>query len=71
MARWAAEPGALPNEKLRPLVLARQLDKIAAMTAGRETNLASLEEALAVQTVVEAILMGRAFGLNGWAERPV
>jgi hypothetical protein len=48
--------GALPNEKARPLVLARQLDKVAALTKGLPQNLATLREALEVQDIVEAIL---------------
>ncbi len=32
---WQEAPDALPNEKARPLVLARQLDKVAAITRGR------------------------------------
>jgi len=54
--QWQAPPDALPNEKIRPLVLARQLDKVAAMTRGEATTLASLDEALDVQRIVEAIL---------------
>lgn len=53
---WQSPATALPNETMRPLVLARQLDKIAAMTRGEATNLATLHEALEVQRVVEAIL---------------
>ncbi|MGG5822300.1 Gfo/Idh/MocA family protein [Falsiroseomonas sp. HW251] len=53
---WHAAPDALPNEKMRPLVLKRQLDKVAALTAGRPQNLATLREALEVQEIVEAIL---------------
>jgi predicted dehydrogenase len=53
---WQEAPDAIPNEKARPLVLARQLDKVAALTRGEVTNLATLEDALDVQRVVEAIL---------------
>ncbi|MEQ1616485.1 MAG: Gfo/Idh/MocA family oxidoreductase [Hyphomicrobiaceae bacterium] len=53
---WQAPADALPNEKIRPLVLARQLDKVAALTRGEATTLATLDEALDVQRVVEAIL---------------
>ncbi|MGI9479638.1 MAG: Gfo/Idh/MocA family protein [Hyphomicrobiaceae bacterium] len=53
---WQAPADALPNEKARPLILKRQLDKVAAMTRGEATNIASLEEALEVQNIVEAIL---------------
>jgi len=53
---WHAAPDALPNPRMRPLTLARQLDKLGALTRGEATDLATLEEALAVQEVVEAIL---------------
>ncbi|MGI9520868.1 MAG: Gfo/Idh/MocA family protein [Hyphomicrobiaceae bacterium] len=53
---WEAPPDAIPNEQARPKILARQLDKIAAMTRGEQTNLAGLGEALEVQTIVEKIL---------------
>jgi predicted dehydrogenase len=53
---WKQAPDAIPNEKARPLILARQLDKVAALTHGQPQDLATLEEALAVQEVVEAIL---------------
>lgn len=53
---WAAAPDALPNERMRPLVLKRQLDGVAAMTRGEAHHLATLREALDVQEVVEAIL---------------
>ncbi|MCB1511076.1 MAG: Gfo/Idh/MocA family oxidoreductase, partial [Hyphomicrobiaceae bacterium] len=54
--QWIAPADALPNEQARPLILARQLDKVAAMTRGEAQNLATLDEALEVQTIVEAIL---------------
>lgn len=53
---WRAQPGEISNDAARPVSLARQLDKIAAMTRGQPTNLATLDEALRVQTLVEAIL---------------
>ena len=53
---WQQAPDALPNEKARPLVLARQLDKVAALTRGEKTNLATLEDAFDVQRVVETVL---------------
>ncbi|MBB5689764.1 Gfo/Idh/MocA family oxidoreductase [Roseomonas alkaliterrae] len=53
---WSAAPDALPNERMRPLVLKRQLDGVAAMTRGQAHHLATLREALEVQEVVEAIL---------------
>jgi predicted dehydrogenase len=56
---WKEAPDAIPNEKARPLILARQLDKVAAMTHGQRHDLATLEEALAVQEVAEAILSAR------------
>jgi predicted dehydrogenase len=55
---WHASPDALPNSAMRPLTLAGQLDKLAALTRGEATSLATLEEALAVQECVEAILSG-------------
>lgn len=56
--QWREAPDALPNEKMRPLVLKRQLDKVAAMTRGTAQDLASLGEAAEVQRVVETILKG-------------
>ena len=53
---WLAPDGALAADKVRPLVLGRQLDKVAAMTRGEPHDLASLREALEVQEVVESIL---------------
>ncbi len=55
---WHAAPDALPNEKMRPLVLKGQLDKLAALTRGEPQDLATLREALEVQEVVERILAG-------------
>jgi hypothetical protein len=46
----------MPNERMRPLVLRRQLEGVARMTRGEPHHLATLQEALDVQTVVEAIL---------------
>jgi predicted dehydrogenase len=53
---WVAPEGALPADKARPLVLTRQLDKVASMTRGEAHNLAMLREALEVQEIVEAML---------------
>ena len=53
---WQAPPDAVPNVQARPMILARQLDKVDAMTHGGEHNLATLHEALEVQAVVERIL---------------
>jgi len=53
---WAQAPDALPNEKMRPMVLKGQLAQVAAMTRGETHRLASLREALEVQEIVEAIL---------------
>ena len=53
---WIAPEDALPNSQARPLILKRQLDKVAAMTRGQDTDLATLSEALRVQEIVEAIL---------------
>ena len=56
---WAAAPDALPNEKMRPMVLQGQLDGVARMTRGEAHPLATLREALEVQEIVEAILAAR------------
>ena len=56
---WEADPAALPNEKMRPLVLRRQLESVARLCAGEPQPLATLAEALAVQEIVEAILAAR------------
>ncbi len=53
---WQPVPNMLPHEKMRPLVLHRQLEGVAAMTRGAPHHLATLEEAFAVQEAVEAIL---------------
>ena len=53
---WAAAPDALPNERMRPMVLRVQLAGVAAMTRGEPHPLATLHEALEVQEIVEAIL---------------
>lgn len=53
---WRGDPDAMPNERLRPLVLKRQLAAVADMTQGGSHSLATLQEALEVQEVVEAIL---------------
>lgn len=55
---WQPDPGALPHDQARPLVLKRQLAAVAAMTRGAAHPLATLAEAFAVQRVVEAILAG-------------
>ncbi|MGI4951944.1 MAG: Gfo/Idh/MocA family protein [Janthinobacterium lividum] len=59
---WAADPDAAPNEKMRPLVLRRQLEQVAAMTRGQPHKLATLSEAFEVQAAVEAILAPPADG---------
>ena len=56
---WRSAPDAMPNEKLRPLVLRRQLDKVARMTRGEAQDLATLREALEVQEIIETILAAR------------
>lgn len=53
---WVADPDALPNERLRPLVLRRQLEQVVRMTRGEAHHLATVTEAFEVQEVVEAIL---------------
>ena len=54
--KWAAPASPKSNEEMRPLVLKRQLEKLIAMTRGQPHTLATLDEALTVQTLVEAIL---------------
>lgn len=53
---WVPDPAAMPNERMRPLVLRRQLEGVARMTRGETHHLATIQEALDVQLVVEAIL---------------
>jgi predicted dehydrogenase len=53
---WQPDPDALPNPRMRPLVLKRQLAGVAAMTGGGTHDLATLAEAFEVQGIVEAIL---------------
>ncbi len=55
---WRVAADAMPNEQARPLVLRRQLDAVAAMACGEPHPLATLDEALDVQRIVEAILAG-------------
>jgi len=54
--QWRTAPDAMPNAEMRPLTLAGQLDKLAALTHGEETELASLAEALSIMEAVEGIL---------------
>ncbi|MBO1073612.1 Gfo/Idh/MocA family protein [Roseomonas marmotae] len=56
--QWHMAPDAIPNERMRPMTLRGQMDKLAAMTRGEPHALATLREALEVQTVVEAMLAG-------------
>jgi len=56
---WQPAPEAMANEKARPLVLRRQLEKLARLSRGAaETDfpLASADEAFAVQRIVETLL---------------
>lgn len=53
---WVPPLATKSNEELRPHVLARQIDKLIDLTHGRPQALATLDEALAVQDIVEAIL---------------
>lgn len=56
---WVPDAAAMPNERMRPLVLRRQLEGVVRMVRGEAHHLATLAEALEVQTVVEAILRGQ------------
>ena len=53
---WQAAPDAMPNERARPLALKRQLKGVARLARGEAHHLATLEEALNVQEIVEGIL---------------
>lgn len=53
---WRSAPDTMSHTEARPLILKGQLHKLAAMTAGKPHDLATLGEALAVQEIVEAIL---------------
>lgn len=53
---WVPDPAAMPNERMRPLVLRRQLEGVVKMATGQPHHLATLQEAFDVQSVVEAIL---------------
>ncbi len=53
---WQAAADAMPQDRARPLGLTRQLAQVAAMVRGEAHPLATLEEALAVQKLVEGIL---------------
>ncbi len=55
---WQPPAGVEAHDKTRPLVLKRQIDKLAALTRGAPHDLATVGEALAVQEIVEAILRG-------------
>jgi len=54
--RWLQPEAAFSIDAVRSLVLRRQLDKLVAMTSGEPHDLATLDEALQVQRVVETIL---------------
>ena len=53
---WQPAPDAMPNERARPLALKRQLEGVARLARGEAHHLATLEEALYVQEIVEGIL---------------
>ncbi|MGU3668251.1 Gfo/Idh/MocA family protein [Methylobacterium sp. A49B] len=50
------EPDAIPNARLRPITLRRQLDGVVRMARGEPHHLATFAEALDVQDAVEGIL---------------
>jgi len=56
---WQPAPDAMPNERARPLALKRQLEGVARLARGEAHHLATLEEALNVQEIVEALLAKR------------
>lgn len=53
---WQRAPDALSQLEARPVALKRQLEGVARLTRGEPHQLASLQEALDVQEIVEAIL---------------
>lgn len=53
---WRQAPDALPNTEMRPLVLREQMNKLARLVRGETQGLATLQEALEVQQIVERIL---------------
>ncbi|MFN3673321.1 MAG: Gfo/Idh/MocA family protein [Bosea sp. (in: a-proteobacteria)] len=53
---WERAADALPQEQARPLALKRQLEAVVRLTCGEAHHLATLDEALNVQEIVEAIL---------------
>jgi predicted dehydrogenase len=53
---WHEAPGAMANEDARPLVLKGQLEKVIALVAEQPQSLATVEEALEVQEIVETLL---------------
>ncbi|MCJ2133087.1 Gfo/Idh/MocA family oxidoreductase [Methylobacterium sp. J-026] len=54
--RFAPEPDAIPNARLRPITLRRQLAGVVRMARGEPHALATFAEALDVQEAVETIL---------------
>jgi predicted dehydrogenase len=55
---WQRAPDALSQVEARPVALKRQLEDVVRMTRGETHHLATLEEALGVQEIVESILLG-------------
>jgi len=53
---WVGDPEAPSHELARPMILQGQVTKLAAMVRGQPHDLATVEEALEVQTIVEGIL---------------
>ena len=53
---WQPAPDAMPNERARPLALKRQLEGVARLARGEAHHLATLQEALNVQEIVEGVL---------------
>jgi predicted dehydrogenase len=55
-ADFQAAPDAVPNEQARPIALRRQLEGVVRLARGEPHHLATLQEALDVQEIVEGIL---------------
>jgi len=59
---WQRAPDALSQLEARPVALKRQLEGVARLTRGEPHQLASLQEALDVQEIVEGILASDSIG---------
>lgn len=58
-ASWQGDPDAPPHTEMRPIILRGQVGKLPALVRGEETDLASVQEALDVQRIIESVLSER------------